>query len=127
MEAKTIEKTKDTPMNKATEPNCGNKKVRCKTLIIHGEKYRTTYTKKFANRKKWQKPNEKEIISYIPGTIGKIYAKEGAKVKKGQKILVLEAMKMQNTLEFPMNGVVKKINVKQGDTVPKGFLMVEYQ
>ena len=111
---------------KSEEPECGNKKVRCKTLIIHGEKYRTTYTKKFENRQKWEKPDAKKVLSYIPGTITKLFVEDGKTVKKGEKMLVLEAMKMQNTISYPLSGKIKNVNVKVGDRIPKNFLLVEY-
>jgi biotin carboxyl carrier protein len=107
--------------------DCSNKKVRCKTLIIHGEKYRTTFTKKFENRKKWKKPDIKHLYSYIPGTVGDIYVKEGDKVKKGDQLLLLEAMKMLTTIEVPVDGKIRKINIKTGDKIPKGFVMIEFE
>jgi len=115
------------PENEMIMDECGSKKVRCKTLIIHGVKYRTTFTKKYENRKSWVKPNHKNVLSYIPGTIDEIYVREGDKVKKGEKMLMLEAMKMLNTIEVPANGKIRKINVKTGDRIPKGFVMIEFE
>ena len=113
--------------SKSVEPDCGNKKVRCKTLVIHGEKYRTTFTKKFETRKKWEKPNAKKVLSYIPGTITKVFVEDGKAVKKGDRMLVLEAMKMQNTINYPMSGEIKNVHVKVGDKIPKNFVLVEYK
>jgi biotin carboxyl carrier protein len=87
--------------------------------------YKTTLTKKFANRKPYQAPNSKKITAFIPGTIMKVHVKEGHKVKKGDPLLVLQAMKMDNLLLSTRNGVIKKIYVKQGETVPKHHLMME--
>ena len=115
------------PENEKFMDECGSKKVRCKTLIIHGEKYRTTFTKKYENRKRWVKPNLKNVLSYIPGTIDEIYVREGDKVKKGDKMLMLEAMKMLNTIEVPADGKIRKINIKTGDRIPKGFVMIEFE
>jgi biotin carboxyl carrier protein len=42
-------------------------------------------------------------------------------------MLMLESMKMLNTIEVPMDGKVCKINIKTGDKIPKGFLMVEFE
>jgi biotin carboxyl carrier protein len=105
--------------------DCGDKKARCKTLIIDGDKYRTRYNKKFENRKAWKNPNPKKITSSIPGTIIKVYAKVGQEVKKGDPILILEAMKMKNKVLFHIDGKVKSIKVKEGETVPKDHLMLE--
>ena len=51
-----------------------------KTLIIEGAKYKTTFTKKFENREKWEAPNFNHIFSFIPGTIIDIFVKKGDKV-----------------------------------------------
>jgi biotin carboxyl carrier protein len=112
---------------KSVDLDCGNKKVRCKTLVIHGEKYRTTYTKKFENRKNWEKPDVKKVLSYIPGTVTKLFVEDGKTVKKGEKMMVLEAMKMQNTINYPISGEIKNVNVKVGDRIPKNFVLVEYK
>jgi biotin carboxyl carrier protein len=50
--------------------------------------------------------------------------KEGDKVKEGDILMHLEAMKMKNRVLSPFDGVVKKIYVKEGEIVPKNFLMV---
>jgi biotin carboxyl carrier protein len=103
------------------------KKVKYETLIIGGVEYKTTLTDKYINRKKWEAPNPKLIKAYIPGNILKIYVKEGQPVKQGTKLLLLEAMKMKNLVEAPMNGVVKSINVKEGVMVPKNELLMELE
>jgi biotin carboxyl carrier protein len=87
--------------------------------------YRTTLTKKFANRKPYTPPDPKKVTAFIPGTIVKVFVKDGAKVKRGDGLLVLAAMKMENHLLAPKTGVVKKVYVKQGEVVPKNFLLVE--
>ncbi len=90
-------------------------------------KYRTLVTKKFLNRKKYEIPNIKHIKSYIPGTIVKVMAKRGKKLKKGDTILILEAMKMRNKIIMPFDGKIKAIHVKAGEMIPKDFLMVEIE
>lgn len=108
-----------------TNGNGGDKKARCKTLIIDGDKYRTRYNTKFKNRKTWKNPNPKKITSSIPGTIIKIYTRVGQEVKKGDPILILEAMKMKNKILFNIDGKVKSIKVKEGEKVPKDHVMLE--
>jgi biotin carboxyl carrier protein len=105
-----------------TEP-----KIKYKTLVVQGTKYRTLFTKKYLQRKKWGKPDEKHLFAYIPGTINEIFVKEGDPIKKEDKLLILEAMKMKNTIFSPIDGIVKSIHVKSGDIVPKGFLMLEFE
>ena len=104
-----------------------NMKAPSDIIIVHGEKYITNHTKKYVNRKKWVKPNEKLVYSYIPGTITEIYVKEGQITQKGEKMILLEAMKMLNSITVPFSGKIKKINIKVGDKIPKGFLMAEYE
>jgi biotin carboxyl carrier protein len=87
--------------------------------------YRTTLTKKFANRTPYTPPDSRKVVAFIPGTILKVHVKEGQKVKKGETLLVLQAMKMDNHLLASRDGTVKKVYVKQGETVPKRFLLIE--
>lgn len=97
------------------------------TLVVHGDEYTTLLPEKYKNRKQWQQPNEKLIYSYIPGTILSLYVKTGETVKKDQPLLILEAMKMENTIFAPFNGKLKSVNVKQDDRVPKGTVMIEFE
>ncbi len=106
--------------------NGQNSKLRYKSLIIDSEKYRTTFTRKFENRHRWIEPDEKKIISFIPCTIIKVFVKEGQAVNRNDEMLVLEAMKMQNTLYFPYSGKISKVYIKAGDKIPKGFVIAEY-
>ena len=58
-------------------------KVRFNTLVVNDDKYRTLLTEKYKNRKKWEEPDFKKILSEIPGTVIKVYVEEGQKVKEG--------------------------------------------
>jgi biotin carboxyl carrier protein len=89
--------------------------------------YRTTFTKKFQNRKAYVPPDPKHIFAFIPGTIIKIHVKEKHKVKKGDPLLVFQAMKMNNIILAPIHGVIKKIYVKVGDMVPKTQMLIEFK
>jgi len=55
----------------------------------------------------------------MPGMIVKYEKKVGDKVEKGDTIVVLEAMKMQNSLPAPVSGTIKAIKFVSGDSVPK--------
>ena len=96
-----------------------------KNLIIQGAIYKTTFTKKFEERVNWEAPNVNLIYSFIPGTIIDIYVKPKDKLKEGEVILLLEAMKMQNQVRMPFDGEIVKIHVKKDEVVPNRFLMVE--
>lgn len=99
--------------------------TRYKTLEIDGERYRTTFNKKFDLRKPYEPVNPKKVIAVIPGTIVKLEVKEGSKVKEGERLLILEAMKMKNDVASPLTGVVKGVYVKEGERVPKKHLLIE--
>ena len=64
--------------NKETAPNEKEEtqKMRFKTFVVDGDKYRTLLTEKFKNRKKWEEPDERKIYSEIPGTVIKIHVEE---------------------------------------------------
>ncbi|HOP10281.1 MAG TPA: biotin/lipoyl-binding protein [Oscillospiraceae bacterium] len=53
----------------------------------------------------------------MPGTIINVFAKQGDTVEKGQVLLILEAMKMENEIQAAEAGTVTGVNVKKGDTV----------
>ena len=63
----------------------------------------------------------------MPGLILDVQVKEGDEVKEGDYLLVLEAMKMENTLTAPRDGVVKSITVSKGQTVDKNRLLIEME
>ena len=89
--------------------------------------YQTKLTKKFMNRKVWEQPDPTKVLSYIPGTITGILAKEGDQLKEGDPLLIFEAMKMENTICMPYNGSVKKYNVEIGQKFPKEYVLVEIE
>ena len=60
------------------------------------------------------------VIAPMPGQIKSIFVREGDKVKSGQKLLIMEAMKLENKLPATRDGVVKKILVRDGDIVSQG-------
>ena len=114
-----------TGINANHEMGKDDKKTRCKSLVIDGTKYLTRLNAKFENRKKWEVPDPQKILSTIPGTVVKIFIKEGQEVKEGDQMLILEAMKMNNRIMFHHGGRVKYIRVSEGERIPKDHLMVE--
>jgi len=62
----------------------------------------------------------KALRSPLPGTIIDIVCQVGDSVKKGQKLIILEAMKMENSINSERDGVVKEIKVNKGDSVLEG-------
>jgi len=96
-----------------------------KNLIVQGAIYKTTYTRKFETRVFWEVPDENQLHSFIPGTIIDIFVKPKQKVKEGETLLLLEAMKMQNQVRMPFDGEIVKIYVQKDEVIPKKHLMIE--
>ena len=65
------------------------------------------------------------IKADMQGTIVDTMTKKGKKVKKGDSLFVLEAMKMENVVTAPIGGVIKEFNIKKGHPVNKGDILVE--
>ncbi len=63
------------------------------------------------------------VVAPMPGMIIKYHKNVGDAVKKGETIVVIEAMKMENALPAPVDGVVKSVNFSSGDSAPKGAVL----
>ena len=68
-----------------------------------------------------------KITAPLPGTIFKIITKQGDSVKKGDTVLIMEAMKMENNILAEKEGIVKQILVSEGDSVLQGDLLIEIE
>lgn len=64
------------------------------------------------------------VNSPLPGVVLSVNCKEGQAVKKGDCLIVLEAMKMENSIEATCDGTVKSIMVQKGDSVLEGAALV---
>ncbi|MBE2230396.1 MAG: acetyl-CoA carboxylase biotin carboxyl carrier protein subunit [Chitinophagaceae bacterium] len=69
----------------------------------------------------------KEIKAPMPGLVLDIAVKEGQEVKEGDRILILEAMKMENSIMIQNNAVIKRIAVTKGQPVEKNQVLVELE
>jgi biotin carboxyl carrier protein len=94
-------------------------------LNINTSLYKTRISEKFANRKRYQPVEQRKILSFIPGTVLEILVTEGQMVKKGDVLIILEAMKMKNRLKLAISGKVRKIHTSVGEKVSKGTLLIE--
>jgi biotin carboxyl carrier protein len=63
----------------------------------------------------------------MPGLILEIRVKEGDAVSEDSPLLILEAMKMENVITSPREGVIKSISVKVGETVDKKQLLISFE
>ena len=65
------------------------------------------------------------IGATMPGTVVKVNVQKGDRVKKGDHLMITEAMKMETTVQAPFDGVIKAICVTSGETVETGDLLLE--
>lgn len=68
--------------------------------------------------------DENQVAASMPGMVITVAAAEGDKVKEGQKLMVLEAMKMETTVNAPRTGIIKTIQTPPGTQVEAGDLLV---
>jgi biotin carboxyl carrier protein len=61
----------------------------------------------------------------MPGKVIQIKVEKGDKVIRGQTLLIVEAMKMENYITAPTDGIVEQVNVKVGETVNSSTLLVQ--
>lgn len=67
------------------------------------------------------------VAAPLPGTITKVLVNEGDKVKKGDTLLTMEAMKMENSITAEADGIVRKVHVGVGASVNQGDALVDFE
>ena len=70
---------------------------------------------------------ENHIAATMPGTVLKVIGEKGLKVKRGDHLLVTEAMKMETTVQAPFDGTIQEIYVTAGDGISTGDLLIEME
>lgn len=68
-------------------------------------------------------PGVAEIVAPMPGKVVRVHVAAGVSVEKGDGVVVVEAMKMQNEMKAPRAGMVVSVNVQPGDTVNAGDIL----
>ena len=63
----------------------------------------------------------------MPGRVVKVMAAEGDTVKKGQALMILEAMKMEHTITSPREGVIERVAFRENDLVPAEALLFAFR
>lgn len=102
------------------------------TLRVNGNKYQLDIKDKYDELLKslgFDNLNANkinEIKAPMPGLVLEIRVNEGDVIKKGDPVLVLEAMKMENIIKSPVDGTIKKISVKKGLAVEKNQVLVQF-
>lgn len=66
-----------------------------------------------------------DIKAPMPGLVLNVLVENGQKIQKGDGILILEAMKMENVLKAPADAVIRKIRIAKGDKVEKNQIMID--
>jgi pyruvate carboxylase len=69
--------------------------------------------------------NEGHIAATMPGTVIKVILEKGDKVKRGDHLMITEAMKMETTVQAPFDGTIKSIHTQNGESISTGDLLVE--
>ncbi|MGV3547401.1 MAG: acetyl-CoA carboxylase biotin carboxyl carrier protein subunit [Pedobacter sp.] len=67
-----------------------------------------------------------QIKAPMPGLVLNLLVQEGDEVKKGDSLVILEAMKMENIIKAPADAVVKKIEVAKGDKIEKNTVLIQF-
>lgn len=70
---------------------------------------------------------DKILKAAMPGIVLEVKVKIGDKIKKGQPLLILEAMKMENIIKAQGDGTVKAVYIKNGESVEKGNKLLEFE
>jgi biotin carboxyl carrier protein len=102
------------------------------TVSVNGNKYQLSVKDKYDELLKslgfdnLNASKVNEVKAPMPGLVLDVRVAEGDHVKKGDAVLVLEAMKMENIIKSPADGTVKKINVKKGQAVEKNQILVNF-
>lgn len=67
------------------------------------------------------------INAPMPGLLLEINVAVGQEVKKDDQLFILEAMKMENAILSPRDGVIKSVNANKGDAIEKNYLLIEFE
>ncbi len=98
-----------------------------KKFVLDDTTYETRLSRKFERRKPWTPQNPRLLHAQIPGIIHSVACRAGQKVRRGDPLLVLEAMKMRNAIASPLEATVRAVLVQPGQMVTKGQLMLEFE
>ena len=89
-------------------------------MIVNGVSY-------LISKSKSEDLSVKELRAPIGGQIVDVFIKEGHDVKKGDLLLILEAMKMENQMKSPVSGRIKQIKVKKGQLAKSGEVLLTFE
>ncbi len=102
------------------------------SLSINGRTLDTTLNNKLAELLKSMgmesgKKKLKDLKAPMPGLVLDVLVSAGDAVSEGQELLILEAMKMENVIKSPQEGIIDSISIEQQDKVEKNQVLVSFQ
>ena len=97
-----------------------------KFVFVEGNVFKVKNVELTGTIRTKKKKDEGDLKSPISGKVVNVKVKKGDKIKKGDVLMVIEAMKMEYLIRAPYNGKVKKINFKKNDQIEIGQNTVEF-
>lgn len=97
---------------------------RSSQMISSAPKHKTAVRSNNNNKETKTTLAGKKVTAPMPGNVIKVLVSEGDQVKKGQKLLVFEAMKMENDITSPCDGTVVEVKTSAGSVMAVGELLV---
>jgi biotin carboxyl carrier protein len=100
------------------------------TVLVNGIKHQVSLSNKYdellkqLGMDKLAGAKVNDVKAPMPGMVLRLHVKEGDMIKKGDALLVLEAMKMENVIKAAGDGVVKKINISEKTAVEKNQVLI---
>ncbi|HSU79114.1 MAG TPA: pyruvate carboxylase [Candidatus Angelobacter sp.] len=89
-------------------------------VVVRDQSVATTVV----TRRKANRDQAGELGASMPGTVIKLLVEKGEKVKKGDHVVITEAMKMETTIQAPFDGIVRDVTVKEGESIQTGDLLL---
>ena len=98
-----------------------------KIIVVGGTTYETRFTKKFERRVPYSPPDPRHVLCVIPGVVRALFIKPGSKVHARDRLMVIEAMKMENDVLAHRDGIIRNIQVAVGDVVTRGRALMDIE
>lgn len=121
VEVEEVKENLDTSISSATKPD----ENKPETNYEKNQEPSSTVPDEIINSDKTGQESNVKVAAQIPGTIIKIGVSVGDTVEKGDLLMVIEAMKMENEITSPCAGKIVSINFSEGDIVAVGQTLIE--
>ena len=102
-------------------------KEELKIIVVGGTTYETRFSKKFERRVPYAPPDPRHVLCVIPGIVRALFIKPGSKVHARDRLMVIEAMKMENDVLAHRDGTIRNIQVAVGDVVTRGRALMDIE